>query len=350
MGVAVEKSKVTYIHIYCFSLIAIPFFVGILEYIVICSGQNCTIDGYRLWRWLLSIILFFIPITLCIWSEFFNGFIRGIFHKIQTSYEEKTLFFAILILVALFAASLTIFNIYWNQYVGNDVFENKNNYSKFGKEYMAALVNLSVFVATIYAPIAALILYDNWKTQKNYELNKEILLSIDNLIFEIYNDLFKRVNCLTSLHEIEKYKIEIENYEYNKTLSNYINEFNQLQSKVELYDALNEKDLKTHLKNFGATVFKMVHISSEIYNSYNKYALKIKIRNTINTTSTTYTNVEKRMYTNEIKNLKNTMLKKHRYQSPDYTTILFLNFDEAFDQFKVEYNTITKQVRNNIKA
>lgn len=191
MGVAVEKSKVTYIHIYCFSLIAIPFFVGILEYIVICSGQNCTIDGYRLWRWLLSIILFFIPITLCIWSEFVNGFIRGIFHKIQTSYEEKTLFFAILILVALFAASLTIFNIYWNQYVGNDVFENKNNYSKFGKEYMAALVNLSVFVATIYAPIAALILYDNWKVQHNKKIisdeAKKLLVSVDKEILEFSN-------------------------------------------------------------------------------------------------------------------------------------------------------------------
>lgn len=222
MGVAVEKSKVTYIHIYCFSLIAIPFFVGILEYIVICSGQNCTIDGYRLWRWLLSIILFFIPITLCIWSEFFNGFIRGIFHKIQTSYEEKTLFFAILILVALFAASLTIFNIYWNQYVGNDVFENKNNYSKFGKEYMAALVNLSVFVATIYAPIAALILYDNWKVQHNKKIisdeAKKLLVSVDKEILE-FSNIVSNLNRLDPNKRIQA--------QYDELFSQAVVRFNQ---------------------------------------------------------------------------------------------------------------------------
>ena len=217
-----EKSKVTYIHIYCFSLIAIPFFVGILEYIVICSGQNCTIDGYRLWRWLLSIILFFIPITLCIWSEFFNGFIRGIFHKIQTSYEEKTLFFAILILVALFAASLTIFNIYWNQYVGNDVFENKNNYSKFGKEYMAALVNLSVFVATIYAPIAALILYDNWKVQHNKKIisdeAKKLLVSVDKEILE-FSNIVSNLNRLDPNKRIQA--------QYDELFSQAVVRFNQ---------------------------------------------------------------------------------------------------------------------------
>lgn len=349
-----NQQKLNYIHYYLLAIVTSILIWGGFEYITICNGQNCMFNTSRLWKGLAIITLIFIPITLCIWSTYANSVIRFLLNNLKTQikiqYEEKTLLFAVLIFVALFAASLTIFNVYWNYYVGDDVIEKGKNFSKYGKEYMAATANVAVFSATLFAPIAALILYDNWKVQKNYDLNKEILLSIDNIIFEIYNDLFKKINCLTVLNEIDNYKIQIENYEDNKKISNHINELNQLQSKIELYDALNKKELKNHFNNFGGAIFRIVHISNEIYSSYDEFALKIKIKNTNNTIFDRYNNSEKIIYRKEIENVKKSMLKNHRYQSNENATSIFLNFDEAFIEFKNQYNIITKEVRDKIKA
>jgi hypothetical protein len=334
------QQKLNYIHYYLVAIVSTILVWGMFEYISICNGQNCAINTNRLWNGLALITLIFIPITLCIWSEYVNGQLKKLFGNIKLLYEEKTLIFAMAIFISLAIASLMIFNNYWNHFVKEDS----------PKEYMAALVNLSVFVATLFAPIAALILYDNWKIQKNYDLNKEILLSIDNIIFEIYNDLFKKINCLNLIHNIDKYKIEFENYEDNKNLSNYINELNQLQSKIELYDALNKKELKNHFVNFGGALYRVTNISSSVYDSYDKYASKIKIKKTNNTISNRYKHHEKIMYKDEIEGVKEAIRKKHKYQSADYSTIMFLNFDEAFSQFIEQHNIIIKEVRDKIKA
>ena len=334
------QKKLNYIHYYFIAIISFIFIWGGFEYIKICNGEACQIDTIRLWYGLITIVLIFIPVTLCIWSEYVNGQIKKIFSRIKLIYEEKTLIFGMAIFISLGIASLTLFNFWWSHFVKTPA----------PKEYMAALVNLSVFIATLFAPIAALMLYDNWKTQKNYDLNKEILLSIDNIIFDIYNDLFKKINCLTALHEIDIYKIQIENYDENKNIPSYVNELNQLHSKIELYDVLNKTNLKKHFNNFGGSVFRAVHISNYIYNSYDELASKINIKKTNNTISKKYSNYEKINYRSEIENIKNAICKKYRYQYDDYSTILFLNFDEAFVDFKDQYNNITKEVRDRIKA
>lgn len=350
LGGGMTQNKLNYIHYYLLVIVASILIWGGFEYISICNGHNCMIDTTRLWKGLNIITLIFIPITLCIWSDYVNGQIKKLFAIFRLQYEEKTLIFAIAIFVTLGIASLLIFNGWWEYYVDDAKIEEKKTFTKYGKEYMSALVNLSVFVATLFAPIAALILYDNWKIQKNYDLNKEILLSIDNIIFDIYNDIFKRINCITSLYEIDSYKISIENYPENKNLSNYVNEINQLQSKIELYDALNKKNLKEHFNNFGGSIFRITHISQNIFDVYDDYASKIKIENSKNTVSVKYTNSEKIMYKNEIDNLKKALLKKHRYQSSDLSEMIFLDFIDALDDFKNQYQTITNEVRKNIKA
>lgn len=223
------------------------------------------------------------------------------------------------------------------------------DYEEF-KDHATLIIALIAATGSILSSLIIILFYDSWKDQKNYDLNKEILLSIDNIIFEIYNDLFKRINCLTVLHEIDKNKIHLENYDENKFLSNYVNELNQLQSKIELYDALNNKNLKNHVSNFGGSIFKVVSISKTIYDSYEKFSKKIEIKKINNTLSERYTNNEKLIFKSEIEAVKKAMSKKHRYHSLDYSIVTFLNFDEAFIEFKNEYNTITEEIRKNLRA
>lgn len=207
-----NQHKLTYIHYYLLAIATSILVWGGVEYIAICSGHNCMINTNRLWKGLTLITLIFIPITLCVWSEYVNGQLKNIFGNIKLLYEEKTLIFAIAIFISLSIASLMIFNSWWTYFVKEPA----------SKEYMAALVNLSVFVATLFAPIAALILYDNWKIQHNKtvlaEQAKPLLKKLSQeqiLIKEIINQFEMETYdplCKFTVTD-EKLKVKIKEYE-----------------------------------------------------------------------------------------------------------------------------------------
>lgn len=170
-----NQQKLNYIHYYLLAIVSAILVWGGFEYISICNGKNCMIDTSRLWSGLALIVLIFIPITLCIWSEYVNDQLKKLLSFFKQKYEEQILIFGMLILFLLSLLSYEVFNFNW------DIAEK----SRESKEYVAALVNLAIFVATIFAPIAALLLYNNWKIQHNKILfskeAKEIWLLIYNI-------------------------------------------------------------------------------------------------------------------------------------------------------------------------
>lgn len=218
-----NQQKLNYIHYYLLAIITSILVWGGFEYIAICNGHNCTVDTNRLWKGLSLIALVFIPITLCIWSEYVNGQLKKLFAIFKLQYEEKTLLFAIAIFLNLSIASLMIFNSWWNYFVNEDA----------SKEYMAALVNLSVFVATLFAPIAALILYDNWKIQHNKtvlaEQAKPLLKKISQeqiLIKEIINQFEMETYDPLCRFTVTDEKLEEKIKEYELLRSTNIIDFN----------------------------------------------------------------------------------------------------------------------------
>lgn len=247
-----NQKKLTYIHYYILAIATSILVWGGFEYVAICNGHNCMIDTSRLWTGLALITLIFIPITLCVWSEYVNGQLQNIFGRIKLLYEEKTLIFAIAIFISLSIASLMIFNAWWAHFV-------KDNSPK---EYMAALVNLSVFVATLFAPIAALILYDNWKIQHNKTLLSEEAKSV-------YYVLHKERICFYELREfiikrakINKDKRIVDDPMFTRNLETIADIFNSNRAKLGEFTILAED------QNF--------HIFIEKYRESFKELVKLK--------------------------------------------------------------------------
>lgn len=240
------QQKLNYIHYYFLAILSSILIWGGFEYISICNGQNCMIDTNRLWKGLAIITLIFIPITLCIWSEYVNGQLKKIFGSIKLLYEEKTLIFAIAIFISLSIASLMIFNYWWTYFV-------KENASK---EYMAALVNLSVFVATLFAPIAALILYDNWKIQHNKtvlaEQAKPLLKKLSQeqiLIKEIINQFEMETYNPLCRFTVTDEKLEVKIKEYELLRSTNIIDFNAFANLSNNQDT---RKIMVDYQNFGS--------------------------------------------------------------------------------------------------
>lgn len=249
------QRKLNYIHYYFVAIISFILIWGGFEYITICNGKACQIDTKRLWYGLITIVLIFIPITLCIWSEYVNGQIKRLFSSIKLLYEEKTLIFGMAIFISLGIASLMFFNIWWSHFVKEPA----------PKEYMAALVNLSVFIATLFAPIAALMLYDNWKIQHNKAVISDEAKEVWNLLVKL------SIETLDLDHEY--YNLQISEYLYfnkNKKILDKIENikkntentmvrfhfFNELSGSKDATSLYMEfygiyKDYKTYLEKIG---------------------------------------------------------------------------------------------------
>lgn len=250
-----NQQKLNYIHYYLLAIITSILVWGGFEYIAICNGHNCKVDTSRLWKGLSLIALIFIPITLCIWSEYVNGQLKKVFGSIKLLYEEKILIFAFAIFISLGIVSLMVFNLWWDHFVK----------TPSPKEYMAAIVNLSVFVATIFAPFAAIMLYDNWKIQHNKAVisddakevwNLLVALSIETL--DLDHDYYNlQGSDYLYFNENKKILDKIENIKKNTEHAmvrfHYFNELSGSKDASSLYLEFYGiyKDYKTYLEKVG---------------------------------------------------------------------------------------------------
>lgn len=233
------QQKLNYIHYYLLAIVSSILIWCGFEYISICNGQACKFDLRRLWCGVLTICVLFIPITLCIWSEFVNGQMKNLGRFLKRTYEEQILIFGICILTLLFFVSYKAFNIYWGEFVG----------TRASKEYVAALVNVAIFVATIFAPIAALLLYKNWKVQHNLQLFSEDAKKIWNLLNEertYWKELCSILDDIPEnsmpLRDISKYKEKLnESNEKARSANREILKFINLTKDVHLNELLNSE-------------------------------------------------------------------------------------------------------------
>lgn len=234
------QQKLNYIHYYLLAIVASVLIWGGFEYISVCNGQNCMIDTPSLWKGVGLIALIFIPITLCIWSEYVNLLLKGLVKLLKRSYEEQILIFGFFILALLFLISYHAFNFYWEKIVDKNI----------SKEYVAALVNVAIFVATIFAPIAALLLYNNWKIQHNLKIFSEDARKI----WEDLND--ERTLWRQHYHTLDSYP-------ENSTALIECTKFTELFEKSE-----------QEAKNVNRKILKFIRLTND-QNLSNKFNIKI---------------------------------------------------------------------------
>lgn len=279
LGGYMTQQKLNYIHYYVLAIVASILVWGALEYISICNGQNCMIDTSRLWNGLGLIALIFIPITLCIWSESINGQLKTAIDFLKRKYEEQVLIFGVLILFTLFLTSYSWFNNYWDQLVKD----------RTSKEYVAALVNVAIFVATIFAPIAALLLYNNWKVQHNKTL-------LSNEAKSLLKPLLQEQKILLILEEKFQEQCQTLNNRFTVTDTQLIRVF-------KTYDDTTKKNNLEHaFFNFLAN-----EKTSKLYEKYLELGSElIEFHNDCCTNLKTYTSV-KDEYQNKLDDVKNTM-------------------------------------------
>lgn len=215
----------------------------------------------------------------------------------------------------------------------------------------SVLTNLLVWSATLFTPIAAYFFYDSWKDQKNYELNKEILLEVDTILYSIYEELGKNSRRVETLKEINNYKVILEKHGENKKFI-HAKETNDLDSKCTLFDALNGTNIKSFQYNFCLLAFRLGVVLEKIYNEYNKYAEKTNISSVDLTTTTTYKRDEKELFSNEIKAVLYYIEKGYEFNrtnSDGSTESVTLTFGDLASEFEISYKKFRDEIITNIK-
>lgn len=135
-------------------------------------------------------------------------------------------------------------------------------------EKVNAIIGLFGWSATIYAPIAAYVLLDNWKAQNHYIVKINILIemldtielfskAIDNLRSEdIYEPLLKNEIDF----ELDLNKLQFELYDLYENINQYRKKIEILESKIKLIQ--NKDDQNTV---FGVALKKAEELSLMLY-------------------------------------------------------------------------------------
>lgn len=162
-----------YVHYYFLAVISSLLIWGFLEYLIICNGGACLIDTSRLWKGLLIIVILLQVVSLIMLPYIRAYCIEGVKSLNQPWYmvtdSDKKLTLVIKLLIGFICISIFTIGIY---YMG------LHKYAHTESSIAATQANMFVVAATLFAPIAALILVQDWKVQHNKNISSEIARKI----------------------------------------------------------------------------------------------------------------------------------------------------------------------------
>lgn len=224
---------------------------------------------------------------------------------------------------------------------------------RFQQDCATVIVGMLGVCAALYAPIAAFFFYDSWKEQKNYELKKELLVKLSELLSIQYLKIMKHARRADRLKEIENSEICIPNF--NEAKSCYDTDLlNEMFSILKIYEAFTDnKSLMQYKENFDNHAFELETFLKNIEFHYSKYyqILEINIESN-NTLTKTYRPERKEKVKFNIMNIKNSMEKEVEFENTDdegKTHRYFKNYDQAHDDFESSYNDFTKEIAKELK-
>lgn len=261
-----------YIHYYLITIIFSIIIWGVFEYISICNGMACMIDTNRLWKGLVVISSIFIPITLVLFPyilESLKGFPKAIREMVEDLQNPQIAPFGLILKLAIVFICVCMFVLFF-YYAGLNSSAIKEN------SVAATQANMFVVAATLFAPLAALIFVQDWKTQHNKTL-------LSNEAKNLLKPLLLEQNLLLTLEIKINEQYEIENNRFTVT-------DNQLNRVFQAYSDITKKNNLDHAF-FNFLVEKR---TSDLYNKYLKQGGKlIDFHNKCNEDLKSYTSVKK---------------------------------------------------------
>lgn len=218
---------------------------------------------------------------------------------------------------------------------------------RFHQDCATVIVGMLSVCATLYAPVAAFFFYDSWKDQKKYDLNKELLLEIDNILYSIYEEIGKHSRRAKTLKKVENEKVQLEKSLETRQL-HFHKEINDLYQKIALFDALNDSNLKDAQYNFCLIVFRLGIILDKIYQPYEQYSKILNMGNSHLTCTSSYKANEKSKASNSIDNLITALDKKYDFSTENedgsIKEEILLTFSDLSGSLDSSYSTLREQI------
>ncbi|WP_180044486.1 MULTISPECIES: hypothetical protein [unclassified Acinetobacter] len=254
----------------------------------------------------------------------------------------------------LFWLMFGVFFILWLTTTGIFIFFCRY-YGVYGTEgSIGAYANLLVFDATIFAPIAAYFFYDNWKEQKNYELKKELMIKLSELVSAQFLKIMKYARRADRLKEIENLEIIIPNFSDAKYCYD-VDILNEIFAVLNIYEGIsNDESLTAYKDKFDNHAFELTSFLKKIEKKYSEYTSILEIvPESTNSVTKTYNFGRQEKVINNILSIKSIMENEVDFENTDingninrYKT----TYDKAYDNFETVYKDYIKAITNKMKA
>lgn len=218
----------------------------------------------------------------------------------------------------------------------------------------AVFTNLLVWTATLYTPIAAYFFYDSWKEQKNYDLKKELMIKVSELVSAQFLKIMKYARIADRLKEIENSEIIIPNFSDVKYCYD-VDILNEIFAILKIYEEFSDDEsLKKYKDDFDNHAFELKTFLARIEKKYLAYTSILEIVPESDMTQIkNYKFGRKEKVRKEIWNIKDIMEIETEFENTDINGNVNkykITYDQAHDRFEKSYKDFIKAITNKMKA
>lgn len=341
--------------IFCFVYIFLNITSRIISVYYFINGQFSIYGFYNLIIFIVVLIFLVNFDRYIIW--FFSAILNGsIFEEIKffilknkknfmnkyfhhknrdDMFKYKAILFMLLVYISICAVGFSFYRLAggeWNQ-------QNASN-----------IINIFIWATYLIAPMVVIWAYINWKSPKQYELEKQYAEKLLENINEVYFYMFERVNNLKYLSTIDQHVVLLNGVEKNsKKYSD--TPFYLAHGYLNLLNSLaNEKINKSFLINFERMAQLLDGHSNYIEEKYVIYygPLSDDLKNNYSITCTPYDGVslnnEQRLAKFQLNRYLTEQLDSESIEENGDVITFNLTFKELIDRFKEEYELLVDEI------
>ena len=210
------------------------------------------------------------------------------------------------------------------------------------------------WTATLFTPIAAYFFYDSWKDQKNYDLKKELLIQVSNLVSTQYIKIAEPAKKIKRLEEINTTQITISSVDGINTCYQ-LSLLNEIYVLLKTYEEFSQdSSLMEHKDEFCDKAFQLERFLIQIEKPYSNYCKVLGLDKNVNSTKREYykgdSQNQAKESINQILVFFNEGLKFDKYNKNIWVSSYTITFKEAVTEFDEKYNEFIKALTSRLRA
>ncbi|KAB0651404.1 hypothetical protein F7P73_13675 [Acinetobacter bohemicus] len=221
---------------------------------------------------------------------------------------------------------------------------------KWSQQNASNIINIFIWATYLIAPMAVIWAYIDWKSPKQYELEKQYAEKLLENINEVYFYMFERVNNLKYLSCINT-NVVLLNGSSRNTKKYSDTPFYLAHGYLELLNSIAKKQIdKSFLTNFERMAQVLDGQSNFIEEKYELYyePLPTDLKNNNSITSTTYDGIvltkEQLFAKVQLNWYMNDNLESEIIEETGQKIIINLTYKEYIDKFRAEYELLVKEI------